>query len=238
MRFIRGLKAKKAVYENNEEYFRGMNVHILNRAPERKPDNRIPTPFVNSLSNNLSGYAATPGTTTYTYDKANTDEESLTDDSFDKAMKFINEKNSEPLYSSEQYQENMNQGKSYEIFYTLPAGENDPVSVIPYFHAVPYHEFFPFKNPTVAGGIDGGIWFRMVGEDVMATIYSKDLTADYIKRKKEPKFKLVQYEDGRQNPLPNIYGVSLVNYYTANKGKEPFWRPIRSLVDAHDEASQ
>ena len=230
------LTACKSEYMDNERYYIGDNTHIAEREPQRKPDNRVPTSFIRNLVDTMTGYAAKPGNIRQGFDDETTEQMDSQDSDFVRNMGYINEQNDEELYTAEQYEEVCLQGKSFEVFYTMPAEDGDDLSVVPYFIQVSKDNFYPVYSDRANKNLVGGIWYRMVGEDVLATVYDKEETTDYIKKKGGGTFSLATYED-RENPLPNPYGIALCNEYTGNRRGEPFWRHVKSLVDAHDESA-
>jgi len=222
-------------YDSNERYYRGDNVEITDKNPERKPDNRVPTAFVKVIVDTMVGYDARPGNITYTYDNQTSDDITKEDEEFTSIMGTINKANNEPLHTSEEFEETVNQGESFEITYTVESKAKQ-LTLIPKFLLIPKNQFLPIYTTTADKLLIAGVWFRKVGKDIYATHYTAEETTEYIKSEGATKFILATPETGT-NPTPNIYGVALINEYVGNRFRDSFWQPVKATIDAHDESS-
>ena len=224
-------------YENNEAYYEGNNVLILSKNPQRKPDNRVPTAFARLLVDTITGYAGRAGNIRYEYTDQQDEKSEQNTIDFTDLMQEIYSENNEALYTSEQYEEVAIQGNSFEVFYTEES-DSPNITIMPKFVLVPKNQFAPIYSSHADRSLIGGVWFRTLSDKtIIATVYTDQETTVYTKPESQTEWKLAVYEDGRQNPMPNPYGKAIISEYTGSRRKTPFWKPIKSLIDAHDESA-
>jgi SPP1 family phage portal protein len=110
------LGKKQPAIKENEAYVTGRNPYILNKEQSKKPDNRMPVTLGKMAVDAMAGYAGKSGNIKVMYDLVETDAPDP-NDPFIAYCTEMDKYNESDIEISELYEEGLEQGKSYEIFW-------------------------------------------------------------------------------------------------------------------------
>ena len=134
------------IYKQNNAYYEGDNTAIMMKADKKKPDNRVPVPFVNRLIKNLMGYASRTGDIVT---NPTTDDNGDLDETFKKVFELTESKNSVDLLNTKLYKSTLKHGISYELIWT-ETDPNNKSSFILKDADIPVSECFPVWDTTLS----------------------------------------------------------------------------------------
>lgn len=224
------MKSKRMDIAQNERYVIGNNPAILDKQEGKAPDNRIPTPLAKSAVEDMTGYAGRAGDVKTSYEEVNVKEEvSTVVDPFIAYMDAMDTYNKVDLENSELYEESLNQGESYELWWTsdkksLPGG-----LLTAEYKIVPNAEVLLVYSADLKRELLSAIHFTEQKESVTADIYYPEKKETWRKQKD----KAVWIREAGETPYP--YKIVPVNVFKSNRRSLPYFEAEKSLIDAHDE---
>lgn len=224
------MKSKRMDIAQNERYVIGNNPAILDKQEGKAPDNRIPTPLAKSAVEDMTGYAGRAGDVKTSYEEVNVkDEVSTVVDPFIAYMDAMDTYNKVDLENSELYEESLNQGESYELWWTsdkknLPGG-----LLTAEYKIVPNAEVLLVYSADLKRELLSAIHFTEQKESVTADVYYPEYKETWIKQKDKD----VWVKEANETPYP--YKIVPVNVFKSNRRSLPYFEAEKSLIDAHDE---
>jgi len=217
------IEGKKYTYIMNERYSLGENTEILKDPPKNSPDNRVPTAFAKLAIDTVTGYAAKPGSITYSYSGDN--EEQVAE-----IMGEVYKWNDEPLTTNELYSEMLTHGKACELhFYTDDSDNTFGLTRLPEFRLVPSSEVYLQYSDSLSPKMEAAYYIPSTDEEdkIMYELLPMQMNT-YIKKKKANKWSL-------ENEIQTPYKTPNMVEYVGNRHKTSIWNPVKTLIDAHDK---
>jgi len=224
------MKSKRMTIAENERYVIGNNPAILDKKAGKAPDNRIPTPLAKSAVEDMAGYAGRAGDVKTSYEEVEVKEEvSATVDPFIAYMDAMDTYNKVDLENSELYEESLNQGESYELWWTsdrknLPGG-----LLTAEYKIVPNSEILLNHSTDLKKELLSAIHFTEQKETITADIYYPEFKETWIKKKDSD----VWMREDEETRYP--YKIVPVNVFRSNRRSLAYFEAEKSLIDAHDE---
>ena len=224
------MKLKRMVIAENERYVIGNNPAILDKKPGKSPDNRIPTPLAKSAVEDMTGYAGRAGDVKTSYELVEVKEEvTETVDLFIDYMNAMDIYNKVDLENSELYEESLNQGESYELWWTsdkknLPGG-----LLTAEYKIVPNSEILLNHSTDLKKELLSAIHFTEQRDMITVDIYFPEFKETWT-RKKDSDVWMREEEETRYP-----YKIVPVNVFKSNRRSMPYFEAEKSLIDSHDE---
>ena len=224
------MKSKRIVIAENERYVIGNNPAILDKKPGKSPDNRIPTPLAKSAVEDMTGYAGRAGDVTTSYELVEVKEQvTETKDPFIEYMNAMDTYNKVDLENSELYEESLNQGESYELWWTSD-NKNLPGGLLTAEYKIaPNREILLDYSTDLKKELLSAMHFVEDKEAVTADIYYPEFKETWTQKKDSGAW--VKTEDEVRYP----YKIVPVNVFKSNRRSMPYFEAEKSLIDSHDE---
>ena len=232
-KFYGAMKTKRIAIAENERYVIGNNPAILDKEPGKSPDNRIPTPLAKSAVEDMTGYAGRAGDVKTSYEQVEVKEEvTETIDTFIDYMDAMDIYNKVDLENSELYEESLNQGESYELWWTSDK-KNLPGGLLTVEYKIaPNSEILLNYSTDLKRELLSAIHFveeqDKDGKTVTADVYYPEFKETWIQKKGGT---WVKSEDEIRYP----YKIVPVNVFRSNRRSLPYFEAEKSLIDSHDE---
>lgn len=224
------MKSKRMDIAQNERYVVGKNPAILDKKEGKAPDNRIPTPLAKSAVEDMAGYAGRAGDVKTSYEEVNVQEEvSKEVDPFIAYMNAMDTYNKVDLENSELYEESLNQGESYELWWTSDKKKLPGGLLTAEYKIVPNAEVLLVHSSDLKKELLSAIHFTEQKESITAEIYYPE----YKETWKKQKDKIAWVKEGKDIRYP--YKIVPVNVFRSNRRALPYFEAEKSLIDAHDE---
>ena len=224
------MKTKRSVIAENERYVIGNNPAILDKQLGKAPDNRIPTPIAKTTVEGMTGYAGRAGDVKTSYELVEVAEE-VTDvaDPFIDYMDAMDIYNKVDLENSELYEESLNQGESYELWWTsdkknLPGG-----LLTAEYKIVPNSEILLIYSTDLKRELLHGVHFVVDKETITADVYFPEFKETWTQKKDSGTW-IKSVEETRYP-----YKIVPVNVFKSNRRSLPYFQAEKSLIDSHDE---
>lgn len=211
-------------YDIDKLYFQGQNVAIIDAPNKRKPDNRVPTAFVNRIIKNLSGYAARPADV-YAEQVAKGGKEiegGLAD-----AKDLVYKENNEYILNSKLYKQTLKHGYSYDVVWIERNGEQVKIKNAD----IPIDQCIPIWKDDLASvkELDEFIRVYMIDEEKRVMhFYTGGYTVYSVDEKRDNK--LTEIEQVIQ-PFDRVQ----VSAYKANDEGTSYWQPVKATIDEFDK---
>jgi len=223
------MQLKRLTIAENERYVIGNNPAILDKQPGKSPDNRIPTPLAKSAVEDMTGYAGRAGDVTTAYEEVEVKEE-VTDvvNPFIEYATTMDTYNKVDLENSELYEESLNQGESYELWWTsneknLPGG-----LLTAEYKIVPNSEILLNHSTDLKQELLSAVHFTTQIDSTTADVYFPEYKETWIKKKSAGAW--ARSEEETRYP----YKIVPVNVFRSNRRSMPYFEAEKSLIDAHD----
>lgn len=224
------MKTKRLTIAENERYVIGENPAILDKQPGKSPDNRIPTPLAKSAVEDMTGYAGRAGDVKTSYELVEVKEEvTETVDPFIEYMNAMDIYNKVDLENSELYEESLNQGESYELWWTsdkknLPGG-----LLTAEYKIVPNAEILLIYSTDLKRELLHAVHFVVDKETITADVYFPEFKETWTQKKDSG----VWNKSTKEMRYP--YKIVPVNLFRSNRRSLPYFEAEKSLIDSHDE---
>ena len=228
------MQAKRTVITENERYVIGNNPAILDKKSGKSPDNRIPTPLAKSAVEDMTGYAGRAGDVTTSYEQVEAKEEvTEATDPFIEYMNAMDTYNKVDLENSELYEESLNQGESYELWWTsdkkgLPGG-----LLTAEYKIAPNSEILLNYSTDLKKELLSAVHFVEDKEMITADIYYPEFKETWTRKKDGDNASGVWIKSADEVRYP--YKIVPVNVFKSNRRSMPYFEAEKSLIDSHDE---
>lgn len=143
----------------------GNNPGILRPLPKSNPDNRVPIPLARQSINFVVGYMGKPGSIGYSGDY------------YENTLKPIYDFNDEQLITSGELEDACIHGACYELHWLDDQGVKN-------FYPVPADQAIPIYSNDLKRKLIGFIWYRVVDDVEMATVYNATTYQEWTFNKK------------------------------------------------------
>ena len=224
------MQSKRTTIAENERYVVGNNPAILDKAAGKSPDNRIPTPLAKSAVEDMTGYAGRAGDVKVLYEQVEVGEEvTVKEDPFITYMESMDTYNKVDLENSELYEESLNQGESYELWWTSDKKKLPGGLLTAEYKIVPNSEILLIHSSDLKRELLFAIHFTEQAKTVTADIYYAEYKERWIKQKGKDVW--VNEEEETRYP----YKIVPVNVFKSNRRSLPYFEAEKSLIDAHDK---
>ena len=208
--------------ESNKKYVEGKNDYVLEKAPQKAPDNRVPIPWAKTAVEDLSGYAASPGYISESFPRG--DGEEPENDEYIDAMAKVYEYNRTKLLNTELYEASLSYGVAYELHYT--STKLDEFTLTPEYTIVDNTQLQLVYSDSLKPELLAAIHWK--GSD-KANIYYPG----YWEQWRRGTGGWVLYrEDGVEYTYP--YQRVPVAVYPINRRRKPVFEAEKSIIDGHD----
>ncbi|MCK4821262.1 phage portal protein [bacterium] len=236
------MQSKRTAIAENERYVIGNNPAILDKKAGKSPDNRIPTPLAKSGVEDMTGYAGRAGDVKTSYELVEVKEEvNEVVDPFIDYMNAMDIYNKVDLENSELYEEALNQGESYELWWTsdrknLPGG-----LLTAEYKIVPNAEILLIHSTDLKQELLSAIHFTEQTDMITADIYYPEFKETWIRKKDSDVWIKSTFEKETENGVVLLdqskypYKIVPVNVFKSNRRSLPYFNAEKSLIDAHDE---
>ena len=221
------LSNKNKRISDNAKYVLGKNPPILNRAPIKEPDHRIPITFAKMTVDDMCGYAGKTGNIKMIYDIVST-ESKEDDDPFIEYMREMDKYNDSELEISELYHEILEQGDAYEIFWTSDEKDLPGGLLTTEFKIVENDEIVCVFSSDLKKKMIKAVHFTKDDEMEEATVYYPFLNEYWQKVKGSEAWNLVNAEETPFSIVP-------VNKYVANRRELSIFSCEKHMIDKIDE---
>ncbi len=220
------LQKKRKMIAKNEAYVLGENPYIMQRELKKKPDNRIPVPLAKIAVEDMSGYAGRAGSIDVTYDLVSTDTED-DEDPFIGYMRTMDAYNNEDLETAELYEEVLNQGESFELWYT--SEEVNVTQITAEYKIVPNAEIMLVYDRSIKKKLIAGVHFVETKDDgVYADVYYPFKSERVVRVNGD-----WQHQEEYDTEYP--YSSVPIIHFKGNRRMTPLFQAEKPLIDAHDE---
>ena len=153
-------------YYDQKSYKIGVNAGIFQETPKLAPDNRIPVPFIWRAIKLMKGFFATVGKITYS------DETKW----FETNLAPIYDTNNEELQTAAQFESGLAYSRGFELHWY----DGDFR-----FAKVPIDQCIPVYSDDLVPEMTSFVWYRLSGDDALATEYTATDYTEYRKPKNE-----------------------------------------------------
>jgi SPP1 family phage portal protein len=221
------LQSKAVKVQMNEAYFEGKNPYILKKPTEKKPDNRIPIALGKMAVEKMAGYAGRKGDIKTEYRKIGEGEEDADNNDFLNYVRDMNSYNDEELETSELYEEQLIQGKAYEVWYVSDAMQLNNSLLTAEYKIVPTSSVYLKHNNSIKKELEYGILFSGDEQEMTATVYEAGLQTTYISR-----------DGGDFSFLEEVitpFTQVPINVFSGNRRESPLFEAEKCLIDSLDE---
>jgi len=220
------LGKKNAKLNENNKYVMGKNPYIMGKAQGKKPDNRMPVTLAKMAIDSMAGYAGKAGNIKVTYDlvaKDTPDE----NDPFIEYMRAMDIFNDTDIEISELYEEGIEQGESYEIWWvsdkkSLPSG-----LLTTEYKIVPSEEMIFRYSSDLKKELLYAVHFTKDDDMETATVYYPLYLEMYTKIPGGS----WKFNDVEQHPFTTVP----VNIYKTNRLSNSLFEAEKTYIDGIDE---
>jgi len=199
-------------------YYIGQNPPIIDATAKlTPPDNRVPGPFARKLIDTLKGYAAKPGSTTYT-----------TEGDYADTLKEIFDANDEELVTSEEFTDTCITGHGYEIIRV-----DEEAKAVKIYRIAP-GTGYPVYDDTLAKNMIAFVHLVTITDEADAAVTTKIRTTYYADQwVEETSSGGAEFAetDRRDHPFGMVPAVD----YTGSMDKLPLFYAVLALINEHDK---
>lgn len=218
------------LYKENFAYSNGKNPTIIDKAPTKDPDNRIPIPLAKTAVTDMAGYAGRAGDKTVKVMDDGVSEDQLKE--YKELLLKINEHNNAGLETSELYEEGCMQGVAYELFWV--SEYLDIRTVTPEFKIVSGLEVFPVFTRDLKPTLEKAVRFWNADEDEYADVYFPLFMEHWIKPKNATEW-VLDTTRGNEGLTEYPYKTVPLAIYPINRFRQALFESEKDIIDAHDD---
>ena len=220
------IEKNRKLVENNK-YVMGKNPYILGKAQGKKPDNRMPVTLGKMAVDAMAGYAGKAGNIKVTYDLVSTDTPDP-DDPFISYMRSMDDFNESDIEISELYEEGIEHGESYEIWWVSGKKEKRNGPLTTEYKIVPSEEMcFKYSNDLKKELLYAVHFIKDDDDMETAVVYYPLYQEEYIKIPGGG----WKFENVEQHPFTTVP----VNIYKTNRLSQCLFEAEKTYIDGIDE---
>lgn len=224
------IKKRSSLYKQNIAYANGKNPTIIDKPREKDPDNRIPIPFAKMAVSDMSGYAGRAGDISVKVLDDGVNETQLKE--YKELLLKISEHNNTDLETAELYEEALNQGVAYELFWT--SQDLDLKTVTPEYKIVSALEIVPVFTNDLKPKLEKAIRYYSEDKTDYADIYYPLYMEHWTKEQNETVWRL-DATKGNEGVQEYPYKTVPLAIYPINRYRQSLFEAEKEIIDAHDD---